>query len=260
MKKFLCLAAAAAMFCGCNSIKNPPVPAAGSCPITVTRINQPIKLDGRLDEKVWAKVPKYKLEFANEIGAWPQAEQDRYLQDKYESATVSFLYDDKYLYVGAELEDDDVISFANRNQDLLYRGADTLEIFLAPANGTHYWELYSTPSIYRTSFCFPAGGMLGLQEVFSKSMLMPGYETAFTVNGKLNDHKVKDKGWTTELRIPLSEIAKKGVKFAPGEKWSILAARYNYSHYMYRRQTSSFPALPAVNFHMRQYYAPVIFR
>ena len=61
-------------------------------------------------------------------------------------------------------------------------------------------------------------------------------------------------------RIPLAEIAKKGVKFAPGEKWGILAARYNYSHFMYRRQTSSFPVLPAVNFHLRQYYAPVIFR
>ena len=61
-------------------------------------------------------------------------------------------------------------------------------------------------------------------------------------------------------KINDAELAAKGVKFAPGEKWGILAARYNYSHYMYRRQTSSFPELPIVSFHLRQYYAPVIFR
>lgn len=259
MKKFLFgIAAAAAVLCGCNSVTNTPEAAIPS--VTVTKISKAIKFDGKLDEEAWKNAPKYKLVFANEVSGWPVAERNRVLQDKYESASVSFLYDDKYLYVGAELEDDDVISFVDKNQDLLYRAADTLEIFLAPANGSHYWELYSTPSAYRTSFCFPSGGMLGLDAVFTKSMLMPGFETAFKVNGKVNDHKVKDKGWTTEMRIPLAEIAKKGVKFAPGEKWGILAARYNYSHYMYRRQNSSFPELPIVNFHLRQYYAPVIFR
>ncbi|MBR2357942.1 MAG: carbohydrate-binding family 9-like protein [Lentisphaeria bacterium] len=258
MKNLLWGVLAAAVLCGCSTVKKNSDAVSPS--VEVTKISTPITFDGKLDEKVWAQAPKYKLVFANEISGWPAAEKARASLDKYESACVSFLYDDKYLYVGAELEDDDVISFVDKNQDLLYRAADTLEIFLAPVNGNHYWELYSTPSSYRTSFCFPAGGMLGLQAVFSNSMLMPGFETAFSVNGKINDHKVKDNGWTTEMRIPLAEIAKKGVKFAPGEKWGILAARYNYSHFMYRRQTSSFPELPIVSFHLRQYYAPVIFR
>ena len=258
MKSILWCMLVAVTLCGCSSVKNSSeavVPA-----VEVIKISEAIKLDGKLDEKIWSKAPAYTLTFVNEVAGWPAAERDRVLQDKYESAKVRFLYDDKYLYVGAELEDDDVISYLERDQDLLYRGADTLEIFLSPARGAHYWELYSTPSAYRTSFCFPSGGMIGLQEVFSKSMLMPGFETAFTVNGKINDHKVKDNGWTTEMRIPLSEIAKKGVKFGPGEEWSILAARYNYSHNMYRRQLSVFPALPICSFHLRQYYAPVIFR
>ena len=258
MKNLLLGVAAAVIFCGCGSIKECKETAIPE--ITVTKISEKIVLDGKLDEKVWAKAPAYTLGFVNEVAGWPAAERDRVLQDKYESAKVRFLYDDKYLYVGAELEDDDIITHLDHNQDLLYRGADTLEIFLSPENGMHYWELYTTPSKFRTSFCFPAGGMLGLQEIFSNSMLMPGYETAFTVNGKINDHKVKDNGWTTEVRIPLAEIAKKGIKFAPTEKWRILAARYNYSHYMYRRQLSVFPMLPVCNFRLRQYYAPVIFR
>ncbi len=258
MKNVLLLALGAITLCGCSSMQKTGEEVIP--PVVVTKINEPIKLDGRLDEKVWAKVPVYNLEFANDAAGLPMAEYNRVIQDKYEGAKVRFLYDDKYLYVAGELEDDDVITYLNRNQDLLYRGADTLEIFLSPVNATHYWELYATPSEYRTSFCFPAGGMLGLQEVFSKSMLMKGFETAFSVNGKLNDCKVKDRGWVTEMRIPLAELAAKGVKFAPGEKWGILAARYNYSHYMYRRQLSSYPKLPIVNFHLRQYYAPVIFR
>lgn len=258
MKSILLSLLAAVIFCGCNSVTENSTQATPS--VVVTRINEKINLDGSLDEKIWSQVPAYTLVFADEVAGWPDAERERILQDKYESAKVRFSYDEKYLYVGAELEDDDVITYLNRNQDLLYRGADTLEIFLSPEKGMHYWELYSTPSAFRTSFLFPAGGMIGLQEVFAKSMLMPGFETAFKVNGKINDHKVKDNGWTTEMRIPLAEIAKHGIKFAPGEKWRILAARYNYSHYMYRRQLSAFPVLPVVNFHLRQYYAPVIFR
>ena len=258
MKNVLWCLLTAVIFCGCSSLQICQEEATPS--VTVTRINSKITFDGKLDEKIWSEVPSYNLGFTDDAAAWPVVESNRIKQDKFEGTRVQFLYDDKYLYVGAELEDDDIISYATRDQDLLYRGADTLEIFLSPENAMHYWELYSTPSIYRTSFLFPAGGVIGLQEVFAKSMLMPGYETAFKVIGKINDHTVKDKGWTTELRIPLDQLAKQGVKFAPGEKWRILAARYNYSHYMYRRQLSAFPVLPVVNFHLRQYYAPVIFR
>ena len=61
MKKLLLCAAAAALFCGCSSVKQCKEEAAPS--ITVTKISEKIVLDGKLDEKVWAKAPNLNKMF-----------------------------------------------------------------------------------------------------------------------------------------------------------------------------------------------------
>jgi hypothetical protein len=159
--------------------------------------------------------------------------------------------------VGVELDDDDVLDFVKEDQYFCYRNADTFELFLSPVNGHHYWEIYSTPKANKSGYSFPSGGTFSMDEMLQFSTIMNGLDVASHIQGTLNGGSDKDKGWTTELRISRAELASKGIEFAPGQQWRILLARYNYSRFLYKFQNSFYPVLPAVDFHLRSYYAPV---
>jgi hypothetical protein len=89
---------------------------------------------------------------------------------------------------------------------------------------------------------------------------IPGYDALCKVNGTLNKQNDRDNGWTSEIRIPLAEIAKHGVEFSAGAKWRIAVYRTNYSAYNYAVQTSTFPKLPDLNLEFKKFFAPVCFR
>ena len=228
--------------------------------IVVTKTTETIKLDGKLTEKVWKTVPAFELRYNDKTAGLPPKEAARVRKDKFEGARARVVYDDKYLYVGVELDDEDVLDFVKEDQYHCFRNSDTFELFLSPVNGHHYWEIYSTPNANKTSFFYPAGGMMKMEEVLKFSSIMNGLDVASQIQGTLNNAQDKDKGWTTELRISLKELAGKGIPFAPGQPWRILFARYNHSHFLYQYQGSFYPALPTADYHARSYYAPVEFK
>ncbi|MBE6367974.1 MAG: hypothetical protein E7052_08740 [Lentisphaerae bacterium] len=259
--KLLLAALSAGVLSGCCcKVESVPAPAEVA-PVVISKISTPIKFDGKLDETVWKNAPAYSLHHNSEVSNWPEKSRNRVLGDKFENGKVKFLYDDKYLYVGACLEDGDIMSFAEKDQTMLYQNCDTLEIFLWPQDGYHYWELYSTASGFKASLFYPSGGMATIPGVpAGDGKEMPGLEVVSQINGSLNMHSDHDKGWTTEVRIPLKELAAKGIAFAPGKRWSVMIGRYNYSIRFNKRQVSCAPAQPAHNFHLRDYYAPVVFK
>ena len=258
MKRIFAGCMLACLAAGCLSVsekKEVPQP-----PVVITKTAAAITLDGKLDEEAWKSTPVFELVYADKTGTMLPREADMVRKDKFEGARVRLLYDDKYLYVGVELDDEDVLDFVKEDQYHCYRNADTFELFLSPVNGNHYWEIYSTPAGNKTGFFFPSGGMLPMEEVLKFSTIMKGLDTASQIQGTLNDGKDKDKGWTTELRISRAELASKGVEFGPAQPWRVLLARYNYSRYLYKYQSSYYPVLPAVDYHLRSYYAPVEFK
>ena len=216
-----------------------------------------IVFDGKASEKFWAKVPAYDLVRCDKVV--PPREAARILADGLEKCTVKFAYDDKYFYAAATMEDNDIIA-KGKTGDLSILFGDTMEVFLAPEKAFHYWELYSTPNGAKTAFFYELPSLDLKIRNRDKYGILPGFEIACSINGTLNKQSDKDKSWTTEMRLPLALIARHGVKFTPGEKWRVLAARYNYSAYNYAVQTSCYPALPKWNFHTKEYYARVIFR
>ena len=74
-----------------------------------------------------------------------------------------------------------------------------------------------------------------------------------------NNWKDKDNGWKTLIRIPLAELRKNGMKFAPGEKWTIFIARYNYSRFLPTCEYSGVPQKFA-HFHVLSDYAKLIIK
>lgn len=254
-----CALAVVASGCACwSKCETKEAPAT----FTVVKTTEKITLDGKLDEAAWKNAPVHVTSFADVSGSLPPLERQRVLADKFEEAYVKVLYDDEYIYIGAVLTDNDVVSLAPKGKDqtYLYRIADTMEVFIWPAKGQHYWELYSTPTNNKTGFFFPSGGMTFMAPLMEEAPIMPGLDVASTVQGKLNDQSSFDKSWTTEMRISIKELNSKGIKFEPGQDWRMMVSRYNYSHFMYAKQHSSYPKLPACNFHLRNYYAVVVFK
>ena len=113
-----------------------------------------------------------------------------------------------------------------------YQWGDLMEVFLWPDDYKWYWELYSTPANKTTTFFFPAPGVFAMKSCFTYKCKIT---IASKVSGTLNDYSDKDKGWTTEMAVPLSELTKRGEKFGPGSSWRILVARYNYGVHLDRR-------------------------
>lgn len=258
MKKFrLILLSVVGLLNGCAV----PQPETQEIPSAViTRTSMPLKLDGKLDETAWKSTPGYELVRSDNYSNLPPLTARCIAADPYEKAVVKFLYDDQYLYVGCTLSDSDVTAYGEKDQDRLFRWGDLLEIFLFSADGGCYWEIYGTPNNRKSCFFYPGGGMNGVWYCFSPVHLMKEMKIAARVSGTINDHRDIDKGWDVEMRIPLREIAAKGIPFASGQNWRIMAARYNFGARLNLFQNATWPKLPAANFHLREYYAPVVFR
>ena len=170
MKRIFAGCMLACLAAGCLSVSEKKEEAQPS--IVITKTASAITLDGKLDEAAWKNTPAFELVYADKTGTMFPREADMVRKDKFDGGRVRLLYDDKYLYVGVELDDEDVLDFVKEDQYHCYRNADTFELFLSPVNGNHYWEIYSTPAGNKTGFFFPGGGMLPMEEVLKFSTIM----------------------------------------------------------------------------------------
>lgn len=208
--------------------------------------DQPIKVDGRLNENAWKDARAIPLNLRTD-GLLPN--HDRLIQ---EPGTVRLAWDEQYVYVGFEFVDRDVVQENDQDQQHFYSTGDVAELFLKPSGANYYWEFYVAPNGCKTSFFFPSRGRLGLQGNFAyKSMFRAGA----TVNGTLNDWHDDDRGWTGELAIPRSEWASFGIPLDDSCNWTLLAGRYNYGRQLSNVEVSCIPDTSPGNFHSYESYA-----
>ncbi len=220
----------------------------------------PVKIDGVLDEKEWAGSPVFPMhDIHREPVADPPPKLAAVVQDPFESGTVRFMYDSNYLYVGAKLQDSDIMQYGEKDQTMLFLTGDALEIFIKPERSPEYWECYAAPNGKRTTLCFETRWLPFNSE---KSFLQKDFHTAVTLQGTLNDRRDKDQGWTVEAAIPVKMLEKTGIRFVPGEIWTVLIARYNYNYGAKPGgfRLSSCPELPRGNFHLTEYYARLVLK
>ncbi len=210
--------------------------------------DKPVVLDGKLDDPCWSEATAYKLGLSTDKIA-----KGAVLK---EGGEVRFAWDDKYLYLAASFEDSDIVAQGKKDQLHHYRLGDLCELFLKPENKSWYWELYVTPRGNKTTFFFPSKGYLGLPSCFEyKFDRKAKLKVAAQLDGTLNDWSDKDRGWTAEMAIPLTELTKRGETFGEGSLWRFLIGRYNYSYYMGEGYENSMaPQLPETNFHLTQNY------
>lgn len=229
--------------------------------VPVTRTALPVTVDGIPDEPAWRQAVPCRMVRHNNWKSLPPRTRDRVLADEFQTGRVRLLYDRDFLYLAVEFEDSDVIAGSMENQTRLYRTGDLAELFLSPAGGHGYFEIYVNPVGAHTCYVFPGGGAANLTMMFDVSRKVPGICAAARVDGTLNDHSDRDRGWSAEIAVPRKILVMHGNSFASGTKWNILVTRYNYASHLRKLQFSGIAELPDnASYGDIEYHIPVRFR
>ena len=224
--------------------------------VTATYVSGPITLDGKLDEPAWHRTPAYPLTHAKQQFRDSTVYLQKYFRNGViEPGKVRLLWNEKYLFVGFEFTDADIIAESAGDQLQHYTLGDTAELFLKPENRSWYWECYVTPKSHKTSFFFPSRGMRGLPSVFSKTAALKDMKAAAYAKGSLNNSWDGDRKWTAEIAIPRNEVGMAGEKLAPDVPWLIFFGRYNYGRNLETRDLSAYPEQDRMDYHTYEEYA-----
>jgi hypothetical protein len=205
----------------------------------------PITIDGKADEPAWKDAQVLEL-----VVNWQKR--------KAKTATKArLLWDDKYLYFTADMEDSDLYADIKEHNGMLWFN-DVFELFFKPrTDKLPYYEFQVNAANAQLELFFPSRGSGGYHR--AKSTTKYGMQSAVTLNGTLNDWTDQDKGWTVEGRIPLSAFGTSGDVPQAGSKWRFALCRYDYSAAFEEAETSSSAPLTRPDFHRYEDYGELTF-
>jgi hypothetical protein len=186
---------------------------------TCYRAVTPLRIDGHMGDAAWRDAP-WTDRFVDIEGA--AKPRPRF------HTRAKMLWDDDYLYIGAELEEPHVWATLNEHDSVIFHDND-FEVFLNPSgDGRNYfefeinalntgWDLF-LPKPYRE------GGSA------DNSWEIPGLRTAFWVDGSLNNPRDRDRGWTVEIAFPWTAFASRAPVVRPqiGQEWRINFSRVEW--------------------------------
>ena len=201
------------------------------------RASGPITIDGKLDEKAWRDAQ------------WSQLFQDHqapYAPEPWKTTRVKMLYDDEFLYFGAEMQEENVWGSLTERDCVIYHDND-FEIFLNPtADGVGYyefeinalntaWDMFHETDYHRASALHSSYDVTGLRH-------------AVHVQGTLNYHHDEDTGWTVEVRWPLASLLERNpdvsLPIRRGDVWRLNFSRVQYMHIYDRLVPAMVPQSP----------------
>ena len=206
------------LLAACASTSPFPVPGLQWEPemYLCVRVAEPPEIDGRLDDAAW-KEAAWTADFVDIEGALKPRPHHR--------TRVKMVWDARHLYIGAELEEPHVWATLETRDSVIYHDND-FELFVDPdANTHHYFELeinaFGTEWDLLLEKPYRDGGPARTK------WTMHGLASAVYVDGTINDPADVDGGWSVELAVPWSALARATPQ--PGERW-----RMNFSRVQWR--------------------------
>ena len=199
----------------CAAQAPPDLPKHYEC----KRARAPLRIDGHLNKAQWQDAP---------WSDWfVDIQSDRMPKPRFKTR-MKLLWDDQYLYVGAELEEPDVWATLVEHDSVIYHDND-FELFLNPTNdGKKYFEFEIN--------ALNTGWDLFLPKPYNQdgqadnSWEIPGLKTAVQIDGTLNHAGDKDRGWTVEMAFPWTAFVERSGKGRPavGESWRMNFSRVEW--------------------------------
>lgn len=181
----------------------------------------PINVDGRLDEPAWQNAQETE-NFVDIEGAAQPAPRW--------ATNVRMLYDSKYFYFAARMEEPHVWAKLTERDAVIYHDND-FEIFIDPDGDNHLYyelEINALGTEWDLMLIRPyrdGGPAINAWDI-------QGLQTGVHVDGTLNDPSDIDTGWSVEIAIPwdvLSQAAGRTTPPEPGDIW-----RVNFSRVQWR--------------------------
>ena len=139
---------------------------------------------------------------------------------------MKMLWDDKYLYVAAELTEPDIQARLRQRDTVIYFDND-FEVFIDPDGDTHgYYEfeinaLNTVWDLLLTTPYRDFGQVLDAWDI-------TGLKSAVKIYGTINDPRDKDEKWTIELAFPFSVLKEYGKMPVSGAQWRINFSRVEW--------------------------------
>lgn len=195
-----------------------PAPPSYIC----QRTEEAITVDGRADEAVWQRAAR--LSPLRDIEGGEAAD----------TTQIRMLWDDRCLYVLAEMPEADLWATQRERDSVVFRDPD-FEIFIDPnSESNHYieleinalntvWDLFIART-YRTG-----------KAVILHDWNIPQLQHAVHLRGTLNDPRDRDEGWSVELAIPWRSITghntqpRTDTPPVPGSSMHFNFSRVNYA-------------------------------
>ena len=257
---FAIIACAFLTSCVCNKAckMDKRFPANMKNPTVLARkISTPVKIDGVIDEAEWQNALSYTMAECTSVSTYyPPKRRATFDAHPFQGGSFKIQYDDANLYIAVKLTDTDVVHYAKEDQDMLFRNGDTIEVFLKSKKSPIHWEIYGTANGLRATLRQIGVGDYcnDLMEEFHEEV-----EVAATVQGTINNFNDTDEGYIVEFKIPLAFLKEtSGIAADNNGEWTIQIARYNYT-FDTEKQFSSYPPLPQVGYHYKEYYADLQF-
>ncbi|MGQ0626758.1 MAG: carbohydrate-binding family 9-like protein [Phycisphaerales bacterium] len=187
----------------------------------------PGPLDGRLDKPFWAAAP-FTEEFVDIEGAarprppWV--------------TRAKMLYDDEFLYVGAEMEEPRAWATLTEHDSIVYHDND-IEVFLNPTGDNHQYyelEINALGTVFDLYLKKPYRDVLpGEPSPADHDWNVVGLRKGVYVDGALNDPSRGSRRWSVELAFPWRAFDRHDAVLAPvpprpGDLWRVNFSRVQW--------------------------------
>jgi hypothetical protein len=231
--------------CGDEEVKKPEEVGAIR-KYTCRRAEGKIKIDGKVEEEAWKEA-----DLINGFSVFWEKRKAR-------TATAArLLWDDRYLYFAAEMEDEDLFALEKAENGMTWED-DVFELFFKPSRDKlAYYELQVNPLGTKLELYLPSRGAGGYRRFHKGGPL--GLEAAVALKGTLNKHDDRDRGWSVEGRIPWKAFNPTGGGPDAGDVWKFALCRYDYSVTLDQPELSSCAPLTRRDFHRYEDYADLVF-
>ena len=184
------------------------------------RAEQPIQIDGKLNDAAWLAAPW--------SDAFVDIEGDAEPRPRWRTR-MKMLWDDQALYIAAEMEEPHLWATYEEHDSVIFHEND-FEVFLDPdGDNFNYGELElnaknTTWDLLLTKPYRDGGRAVNAWEIL-------GLKTAVSLDGTLNDPRDQDKGWTVEIAWPfkgLKELTTMPMPPRNNDQWRINFSRVEW--------------------------------